>query len=794
MNASPRSFTIAAAALLLLLVGAGPATAAPQGHTGGRAGTLDRGFGVNGLVVQGFGTEPGYGGAREASPMPDGGFVVKTTNYTVGRYLANGNLDTAFGSDGYLLRGGPAKTIATTADGRIYVLGWDEMQEHTTLRRLLPDGTLDLSFLGKGVLDISRDPEFEHALALPDGGVLLVGTESGEATSDGNRFYKRVYAERLRPDGSPDPAFGSGGVASVPVPPINSESPVVYALDGDRLLFALEAGEASPFVLVRLQADGSVDPTLDVSSVDPKVRAGYPLEQLAVEADGRIVLCGRWGRVLRLLPDGRPDPSFGEGGAERPVPLKDLTITGMVLRPGGGVILGGYTSSHEGPLDLVLAALTGDTGALDPTVGGGSGFVVLDSGVPDEGHDLTTLAGGDVLLAGQSGQSERASLMAARFEPAGSLDPSFGNNGLLITSPLRLAVDEATAVAPGPMGTIVAGGRAARRAVVARYRPDGRLDRRFGEQGLVLASKLGFAEGGSRLSDLLRLPGGDVLASVVSREKTAVVALRPSGAPDLRFGRGGVIDSSRFGAVTDLARSSGGSVLVAGMTAKRCRPLVERFGPDGVRDRRFRAAPLPIRFFGSCSTRLLVAARPGGGAFAITRRGSNPLALRPDGTVDSGFELSDAAQRGLPRRIDAIAVDRHGAFLLGGTFAHRLAVARITSRGRLDRRFGRRGMALREAGREAQVTSLLVEASGRIVAAGTAHTCAEQPCSGPTAVLARFTASGDPDRQFGRAGVWMGARGGGTLAAVASLGDSFVAAGRFTPVEDKELLLAKVRR
>jgi uncharacterized delta-60 repeat protein len=790
MKRSLCSSAVGVAALLLLLVGAASAAAADRGHTGGGAGSLDRAFGHNGLVVQGFGTEPTYGGSSEAAPMPDGGFVVETAAYNVGRYRADGSLDTTFGDDGYLLRGGLARTIATTADGHIYVLGLDETEHRQTLRRLLPDGTLDRSFADEGILSIGRDPRrFDRVFASPDGGVLLVGSENKEEAENAERFYKRVHVERLRPDGSPDPAYGSGGVASVPLPPIGSNFPIVYTLDGNRLLFAVETGEEEPFVLVRLQADGRVDPTLDPS--EARVRSG--LEQIEVEADGRIVVCGRWGRVLRLLPDGRPDPSFGEGGAERPVPLEEFNLTGMALRRGGGIFLGGYTSSTKGPVDLVLAALT-DTGALDPTVGGGSGLAVVDSGNPDEGGHLTTLADGDVLLAGQSGEGERSSILAARFDPAGSLDPSFGSGGLLVTQPLRLAADEATAVAPGPMGTIVAGGRAARRAVVARYRPDGHLDRRFGEQGLVLAPQLGFETGGSRVTDLLPLPGGDVLASVVSREKTSVLALAPGGGADPGFGRAGAIDSSRFRAVTDLARSSGGSILAAGLTAKGCRPLVERFGPGGGRDPRFRATPLPIRVFGPCFARLLVAARPGGGAFAILARGGTPFALRSDGSVEPGFELSNAARRWLPRRIEAIAVDGRGALLLGGTIAHRLAVARITSRGGLDRRFGWRGVALREVGREAQVTSLLVEASGGIVAAGTSHTCVEEPCSGPTAILARFTGAGDPDRRFGRSGIWMGARGGGSLAALAPVGHSLVAAGRFTTLHDQDLLLAMVHR
>jgi uncharacterized delta-60 repeat protein len=781
-----------AALMLILLVGARPTVGAGMAHAG-HPGSLDRGFGHNGLVIQGFGAEQGYGGASEAAPMPDGGFVVKTVTPAIGRYRADGSLDTGFGDDGYALRGGSPRTISTTADGRVYVLGWDETEEIPTLRRLLSDGTPDRSFASDGVLSLESSlPEVERALALPGGGVLLVGAEREEKEESGERVYRRVYAERLREDGSPDPAYGSGGIATVPVPPHTLEGALVYTLDGDRLMFALQGNGSAPLMLVRLEANGQIDPTLDASTVEPEARVDN-MVGLVSEADGRIVICGRWGRLLRLLPDGRPDPSFGEGGSLRLDLPGETPFIGIVARPGGGVFLGGNTRSPREAGDLVLAALTGDTGALDPTVGAGSGYAVFDTGNPDEGAALTTLADGDLLLAGQSDQ-ERDSIVAARFTTAGSLDSAFGSGGLLVTRPLRLSADEATAVVPGPGGTIVAAGRAARRAVVVRYRPNGHLDRRYGEGGFVSAAQLAFESGGSRVTDLLRRPGGGVLVAVTSRDRARVVGLKPGGAVDDGIGRGGELDTADFRSVTDLAGSDDGSILVSGYAAKGCRPLVERLRPDGDRDHRFAATPLPIENFGSCSRGVLVAARPGGGAYAVPEGGRTPIALRSEGSVDPGFELSDFELGYLPRRVEAIATDRRGGLLLGGTLAHRLAVARITKHGHLDRRFGRRGEALREVGREAQARALLVEATGSIVAAGVSHTCVEQPCSGSTAILARFTASGDPDRGFGRAGVWKAARGGGSLAALASVSHAVVAAGLFTRVRDEELLLAKVRR
>ena len=45
---------------------------------------------------------------------------------------------------------------------------------------------------------------FGPAVALPDGGTVLVAT---------NRSFRGITVVRLRPDGSPEPAFGSGGTA-----------------------------------------------------------------------------------------------------------------------------------------------------------------------------------------------------------------------------------------------------------------------------------------------------------------------------------------------------------------------------------------------------------------------------------------------------------------------------------------------------------------------------------------------------------------------------------------------------
>ncbi len=141
----------------LLACAAVAALLAPSALGAPRAGSSVRSFGENGFATQAFGTEPSTGGAKESAPMPDGGFLIRTERGLVGRYLADGSLDAGFGEDGYLLRLG-AQAIATTADGRIYLLSGSG-SEPRVLWRLLADGSPDSSSeseAGSGSAPIDR--------------------------------------------------------------------------------------------------------------------------------------------------------------------------------------------------------------------------------------------------------------------------------------------------------------------------------------------------------------------------------------------------------------------------------------------------------------------------------------------------------------------------------------------------------------------------------------------------------------------------------------------------------------
>src|SRR5690606_19865581 len=79
----------------------------------------------------------------------------------------------------------------------------------------------------------------------------------------------------------------------------------------------------------------------------------------------------------------------------------------------------------------------------------------------------------------------------ARYLPDGSPDPSFGTNGKLTTA-VGLEVDSANAVVIQSDGKLVVGGESYRGTqfgidfALARYHANGSLDTSFGDQGIVV--------------------------------------------------------------------------------------------------------------------------------------------------------------------------------------------------------------------------------------------------------------------------------------------------------------------
>lgn len=789
-TASPAGSVRRAALCLAVVALALGAPKPADAVAGDRAGTLDPSF-AGGILIRSFGTVPGSGWAIETAPMPDGGFVVRTSGGSIGRYFADGSLDLGFGEDGYLIGVEPV-AIATTAAGRIYVLG--SGRNGLQVSRLLPDSSPDPRFARRGTLYLGQKaPPLQAALATADGGVILAGT---------NFLEKQVSvgAIRVGADGSIDRNYGSDGVARVLFPRENSEQPFIYTLDGDRLTFVAEGNyffqngvDHRHLVLGRFGPEGGVDAPFTREVELPSRALAGGLSGIATAPGGETVVVAQGGTSVRLSADGTPQAGVGSGEEIPGGPLRSAGFAALALQPDGRIVIGGSTTGESEPPQFVLARLNPD-GSRDQTFGGGTGIVTTGLPKPERVSSLVTLADGSLLLSGE-GSGDSSMIVAARYTPDGTIDTRFGAAGILAAPPVAHSDDRVNAVLAGPGGGAVATGTAGGRILVVDYLANGRPNPAFAERGVFLTGSVA-ASGREEGAALARYPGGRVVVGTKSPTGASLIMLGPHGHPDRSFGRDGVVALADFNYVSDLTVTATGAILAAGSSRQPCRSLVERFRPGGGLDKSFGKDGAAGVGRGCGASRNLDLARRTDGSFVVAIEGTRELEeFTSEGVPSPAFSLTSTATRKLPKHLGAIALDSEGRLLVGGTLFHRLGLVRLDRHGRLDGSFGRNGKATREVGREAAVTALRVGPGGRILAAGIASACPPFRCWGPTALIARFKPDGASDRTFGRGGVWTGRHEGSALDSLVLAPEGTLLAGGWSVRHrDRNLLLVKVRR
>ncbi|MBL9172974.1 MAG: hypothetical protein JNL10_05525 [Verrucomicrobiales bacterium] len=132
-----------------------------------------------------------------------------------------------------------------------------------------------------------------------------------------------------------------------------------------RLRLTTQPPSRIKFDLVRLQANGAVDPTFQFARNESGPYLMERRNAAAVDAQGRIVYVVQKesfdpDRLVRMLPDGRMDPTFSTRF------VRPSNINGIMALPNDEWLCAGwiYVSSSEPPLGIVRITSTGD---VDPT-------------------------------------------------------------------------------------------------------------------------------------------------------------------------------------------------------------------------------------------------------------------------------------------------------------------------------------------------------------------------------------------------------------------------------------------
>jgi len=370
--------------------------------------------------------------------------------------------------------------------------------------------TLDLSFGAGGKVTTSfgsDDDGAAAALLQRDGKIVAAGIGDGA-----------FALARYNANGSLDASFGSGGKVTTPIRSRSGASAIVLQPDGKIVAAGRTfSGNDSRFALARYDADGLLDSTFGSGgTVTTAFGPGYvSAHALALEPNGKIVAAGIGSSdfaLARYNPDGSLDAEFGDGGKVRTAfdsEGSDDRIEALVLQPDGRIVAVGWTDSGEN-YDFALARYEVD-GRPDPTFGRGGKMTTAIGPNHDFAFALARLPDGKLLAAGWSEQTSGESLTLVRYAADGSLDKRFGNGGISVSGANALAY----ALALRPDGKIVAAGNTFKGGenydfVLARYRANGSLDPRFGNRGMVTTA---FGADWDAAYALLLQPDGKMVAA-----------------------------------------------------------------------------------------------------------------------------------------------------------------------------------------------------------------------------------------------------------------------------------------
>jgi uncharacterized delta-60 repeat protein len=217
------------------------------------------------------------------------------TDFTVLCLNADGSLDATFGSAGVAqiaISAGSgsdqASSLAVQADGCIVLAGSSDNGSYYdfSVARLLADGSLDTSFgtAGTVVIPLGSKSAYAYSVAIqPDGRILVAGNSYNGTGTD-------LTVLRLNTDGSLDTSFSGDGTALVSVGSYGEVRSIAVQPDGKIVLggTSYDSGLANPqFTLVRLNADGSLDTSFN-GNTSLSSSASYTISTVALRLDASI--------------------------------------------------------------------------------------------------------------------------------------------------------------------------------------------------------------------------------------------------------------------------------------------------------------------------------------------------------------------------------------------------------------------------------------------------------------------------------------------------------------------------
>jgi uncharacterized delta-60 repeat protein len=695
-------------------------------------GSLDTSFSGDGLQKTNFAD-----GATAVALQADGKIVVVGQavggDFALARYKPNGSLDPTFSGDGKQTTdfgsgtSARANGVAIQANGKIVVVGNVTRTSggfpgsYFALARYNPNGSLDPSFSGDGkrLTDLGGSDIALAVLIQGDGKIVAVG-----GGGPGGDFALARY----NPNGSLDPSFSGDGKQTTDFG--GGDSARGAALSADGKIVAAGQAVSGDFALARYNPNGSLDPSF---SGDGRQTTDFfgsfdDARGVALQDDGKIVAVGvAWPypgdfALARYNPNGSLDPSFS-GDGKQTTDLGGFDQAGGVVIQGGGKIVAvgeGGAGPAGFPSSFFALARYNPNGSLDPSFSG-DGRQTTDFGGSDGAFAVAIQADGKIVTVGYNGGGGFA---LARHNPNGSLDPSFSGDGRQRTVFSR--VEEATGVAIQADGKIVAVGRADSGFALARYNPNGSLDPTFSGDGKQVTN-LGDSNGATGVA--IQSNGKIVVVgdAVGVGGDFALARYNPNGSLDTSFsgdGRQTTDFSGSFDRATGVALQHDGKIVAVGEAdgggGGDRDPALARYNSNGSLDPSFSGDGKQTTNLGIFEGATGVALQADGKIVAVAEGAL--LRYNPNGSLDPSFSGDGRQTTGFGATEVAIQASGKivavgGAVGVGGDFG----LARYNPNGSLDPSFSGDGKQTTDFfGDFDDARAVAIQGDGKIVAVGTA--------------------------------------------------------------------------
>ncbi|HYV95513.1 MAG TPA: T9SS type A sorting domain-containing protein [Chitinophagales bacterium] len=408
-----------------------------------------------------------------------------------------GNLDSTFNGNGKVItpignNHDVAFSVFQQPDGKIVVVGNTKSGDYDfALTRYNSDGSLDASFGINGIAITDITGSQDHALygaVKPNGKIVA----AGNAYMGVGPEYDFAVAQ-YNPDGTLDPNFGTNGMVTTPIG-TGSDEGYGMALQSDGKIVVAGYAYIDPpqgfdkdFAVVRYDTTGALDNSFGINGIvttdyDSTTESAHDVE---IQSNGKIIVAGEISvaghsdfAVTRYAEDGTLDVSWNNTGKVTTALDSNAYAYSIALQEDGKVVVAGHTGDLPNG-DFALVRYNKD-GSIDSTFGI-NGIVITDiAGSDDECYAVYLQPDGKILAAGHGsiGLTQRLAAVV-RYNADGSLDNTFGSGGK-VTTAFGFSDDEYRGMTLQQDGKIVACGYTNNQGnddfAVARYLTDLSLD------------------------------------------------------------------------------------------------------------------------------------------------------------------------------------------------------------------------------------------------------------------------------------------------------------------------------